>query len=144
MGMGFYGEVTRRTIADTRTDLGIASIASGTNISNGTYTPTLSSFVNCSPAVSGLFTWSRSGNVVTVAGNVTLSATALGLFQFRISLPVASNFTANNDSAGNITGTEGYGVVFSNPTVDTAEALCRAKDSIATSTYTVVFQYQVK
>lgn len=77
---------------------GGASIAS-LNFNN--YTPTLTNVANLTASTPYACSWFRVGNMVTVSGKAdvdpTLTATAT---QLGISLPVASNFAAQEDCAG--------------------------------------------
>ncbi|MET3929577.1 hypothetical protein ABIE51_001464 [Lysobacter sp. OAE881] len=77
--------------ATARTTLGLAS---------GTYTPTITGTVNVSSSSPLQLQYLRVGNVVTVSGNCTITATAAGDTQFRMSLPIASNFTATGNLGG--------------------------------------------
>lgn len=87
----------QRTPAQVRSDLGV------TTCSSGTYTPTYTNVTNVtSTTLRGDAQWMRVGNVVTVSGQVAVVTTAAAnaLTEVGISLPVASNFTANNQAGG--------------------------------------------
>jgi hypothetical protein len=87
---------------------GTASITGGTinaidvtSITSGTYTPTLSNTTNIATSSAGLWQYIRIGNVVTASGRVQIDPTAGSVDTLLgISLPVASNFTANSNCAG--------------------------------------------
>lgn len=70
-------------------------------LSSSTYTPTLTNVANLAASTAFVCQWCRVGGIVTVSGKVdvdpTLTATATEL---GISLPVASNFTANQQASG--------------------------------------------
>jgi hypothetical protein len=76
------------------TTLGIPTLASGT------YTPTIAGITNVSGSSSNLIQWMRVGNVVTVSGFVSVTATATGSTEFEITLPVASDFTQTYQCGG--------------------------------------------
>ena len=71
-------------------------------IASGTYTPTFTTIANASAASmsSTYFTWMRVGNVVHVAGSVTITAVATGPTNIELTLPIASNFALNGDLSG--------------------------------------------
>lgn len=103
---GETGLVVRGKINDNFTEL-YAGVGS-----SGTYTPTETSVTNLdSTPVAALFRWTRIGNIVHVAGAVTYDPTAGSTFsEFRLSLPVASNFAASTDCSG--CGADANGTVF--------------------------------
>lgn len=69
-------------------------------IASGTYTPTASGTVNLDAITPLACQWMRVGNVATVSGEVTVDPTSVALTQFELSLPVASDFTLQNQLAG--------------------------------------------
>lgn len=88
---------------------GLVSTSSGSSAavdaSSGTYTPAGTAVANVSSVTPGAAQYLRIGNVVTVSGSasVTPTLTAGTLTQFRITLPVASNFAGTGNACG--TGT---------------------------------------
>lgn len=70
--------------------------------SSGTYNPTFTAVTNLDGTpTSSSFKWMRIGNIVHVSGRFTYDPTAGSTFsEFRLSLPVASNFAAAADCAG--------------------------------------------
>lgn len=79
-----------------------STIISTTNLqlASGTYTPTSSSLSNVDAATPTVTHYLRVGNSVTVAGSITIDATAGGLASFEITLPIASNLAATSDLGG--------------------------------------------
>jgi hypothetical protein len=83
-----------------------AFISSGSGVmsiktlDNGTYTPTLTNATNISASTAYSCQWMRVGNTVTVSGKVDIDATSSGATELGVSLPVASNFGADEDCAG--------------------------------------------
>lgn len=71
------------------------------NIGWGTYTPTLTNVADLDASTAYVCQYMRVGNVVTVSGKVDVDPTA-GATETRLglSLPIASNFTANQQLAG--------------------------------------------
>jgi hypothetical protein len=67
---------------------------------SGSYTPTGTIVSNVDVLTPGLAVWNRSGNVVHVAGVVTVDTTAGGSCSFKLSLPVASNMSSNAQLSG--------------------------------------------
>jgi hypothetical protein len=84
------------------------SSASDNSISNqyyalaGQYTPTLTNTSNIDASTAYVTQWFRVGNMVTVAGRVDVDPTAAGSIDLKISLPIASNFTGNEQLTGSI------------------------------------------
>lgn len=78
------------------------SVTGTTNqyIASGTYTPTLTNVTNISSSTAFVNTWKRVGNVVHVAGAVSITSTAGGLCYLEMSLPIASSFTNEYHLAG--------------------------------------------
>lgn len=81
---------------------------SGGNVSWGTYSPGISGL---SPILSvvtpGVFSYSRVGNTVTVAGTVAIQGSGTGAAFFNLTLPIPSNFTTTSDAGGAIAGPGG-------------------------------------
>lgn len=78
-------------------------------VTSGQYTPTLTNNTNISASVANAnTTYMRVGNVVSVAGSVTITPTANSVATtLYISLPIASALTANGQLAGTATRTGG-------------------------------------
>lgn len=69
-------------------------------ISWGTYTPTLFSVTNVAANTAYVCNYLRVGNSVTVSGKVDIDPTSTGVTQLGISLPIASLLTAAEQCAG--------------------------------------------
>lgn len=124
--------------------------ASAQSIASGSYTPTLSNTTNVASSSvigTGGFRWQRVGNVVNVCGGVNIDTTTgttntvLG-----ISLPVASNFSANYQAAGS--GSVGAatmmaGRILSNATTDVAEYRFQSDSGATNSAHGLCFNYEV-
>lgn len=89
----------------TVSSLGAMNCTNGTSITSGTYTPTLTNVTNVTASTAYLSQYLRVGSVVTVSGKVDIDTTlaASSATELGISLPVASNFAAEEDLGG--TGT---------------------------------------
>ena len=90
---------------------------------DSTWTPVLTGVANIDAVTHVSAYYSRSGSVVHVFGesNVNPTAAAPTLTQFRISLPIASNFTATSEASGVIvrgTATGAYGMIASDAASD--------------------------
>jgi len=79
--------------------------ATDQQVRSGTYTPTLTNVTNVTASTAYKSQWMRVGNVVTVSGRVDIDPTGTGAMELGISLPVASNFTAEEDCAGTAVAT---------------------------------------
>lgn len=124
-------------------------------VTSGTYTPTGAGVANVAILTPAKSQWMRVGSVVSVTGTVAAACNPSVLTQFSLTLPVASNMTAQTDLAGT-------GVIFSTGTTvqlgsniaivadttnDKAFLQFTTGSSATTSTpvtYTFSFQYEVK
>lgn len=103
---------------------GLGPTQSGISSKAGSYTPTLTNVVNVTATTAHLCDYTQVGDRVIVSGNVEVQATASGVTAIRMSLPVASNFTANDQANGagglNIIAS-GSAVILSDAATDTAQ-----------------------
>lgn len=89
------------------------------DLRSGTYTPSATSITNIASSTPRKANWSRVGNVVTVAGSVSITTTTIGLTELALSLPVPSNFGTIYEANGNIVTKAAlghYGIVYSDVT----------------------------
>jgi hypothetical protein len=85
------------------TSLAVAAGAAITELertASGVYTPTLTDVTNIDDSTGFQCQWLRVGSTVTVSGKVDVDPTAVGQTQLGISLPIASNFGAEDDCCG--------------------------------------------
>ena len=107
------------------------------NVCGGTYTPTLTDGGNTSVRTARLTNWFRVGNVVTVSGVASITTTATGATDLRISLPVASTLTTYQ--LNGMTQAAGYNTV---GFVTSATTVARALyNSPATSSVDIIFEF---
>lgn len=153
---GFYTNSTRRMniAANGDTNLGInggpVTINSGfdlRNLAGGTYTPSAFNAINCGLTPNKHF-YTRAGNVVTVSGSSSINITtgAGTSTSVEISLPVASNFTASTDLAGNGSNDDtGFETIRLNANTgnDRAQIFFSA-NSVGLGTLFYTFSYEVK
>lgn len=118
----------------------------GPVIKSGTYTPTLTNVTNIAASTAAVCQWMRVGDVVTVSGSVDIDPTAAGDCTLRMSLPVASNFTATSQAGGAFStraaGQKDTGSIAANVANDSAEFFFNAAN-IANAIYQFTFTYQV-
>ena len=119
-----------------------------TNIApSGTYTPTLTNTTNvAASAVTGPFQYMRVGNIVAVAGNITIDPTAAAptATEIGISLPVTSNFGAATDASGCGTAQSSNTVgSFSADSTNDRVSMAFQATSSANTSWRVTFMYQV-
>jgi hypothetical protein len=110
-----------------------------------TYTATLTNNVNVASATAQVATryW-IDGDFVLVEGIVDVTPTASGQTQLRISLPIASNFTAGNECVGSATTITGIAAaIYASPTTDTA-FLEFVAPSTTTQRFYIQFRYKVQ
>jgi len=96
-------DVNASLTADSIRSIGslqVASIVNDTGLASGTYTPTLTNTTNINSSTAFDNQYMRVGNVVTVSGKVTMDPTAAGAVVLEMTLPVASNFTAEEQCGG--------------------------------------------
>jgi len=103
----------------------VDSAGTTTIIDSGVYTPTLTGVTNVGSFLAFDAQWMRIGEVVTVSGKFNCDPTTADIVtKLGISLPVASNFTTEEDCGG-ATGCrtfEGSGLVFGSAASDRATA----------------------
>lgn len=77
-------------------------------IASGTYTPSATLVANCDAVTPLACQWMRVGNVVTVSGALTADPTVSGnTTTFRLTLPIASDFTNAQHAGGASVGVGG-------------------------------------
>lgn len=81
------------------------AITNDTGLAAGTYTPSLTNVTNVAASTAYESQYLRVGNTVTVSGKIDIDQTAAGAYEVGISLPIASNFGAEEDCAGTGAGT---------------------------------------
>jgi hypothetical protein len=69
-------------------------------VTTGTYTPTAAGIANITALAVYSAVWIRVGDVVIVSGLVDVDPTAVGVTQFSLTLPVASNFGSGVQASG--------------------------------------------
>jgi len=118
----------------------------GPVIKSGTYTPTLTNVANVAASTAAVCQWMRVGSVVTVSGTVDIDPTAAGTCVLRMSLPVASNFSAVNNAGGTFStttaGQSDNGSIIANVASDVFEFGFNAVN-IANAKYAFSATYQV-
>ena len=138
-------------LGDGRFDAGATSDApfnagANTNIVlRGTYTPTFTAVTNVTSQVTFGNNWTRSGNTINVTGQISVTSTTTGLTEFRLSLPVASNFTSQyTDCSGSATSfAASNGFIYADTTNDQAFFYVNATGGVAT-VFGFTFTYLVK
>lgn len=79
----------------------VDSIVNDTGLAADTYTPTLTNTTNIAASTAHVTLYERIGNHVHVSGVVEVDATTAGVAcVMKVSLPVASDFTATEDASG--------------------------------------------
>lgn len=82
--------------------MAFSAMLTASNITSGTYTPTLTNGANVTGSTAHALQYLRVGSTVTVSGMVEINVTAGGPLntELEMSLPVASNFAASNNAGG--------------------------------------------
>jgi hypothetical protein len=113
------------------------------NVFSGTYTPTLTNVTNVASSTAVTCQYMRVGNVVTVSGQVSITATAgAAATVLDMSLPIASAFTLERQAGGVFSnGGNKYGRVAANATDDRFSFSYNAPDaSVAVMFFNVTYQ----
>lgn len=113
------------TTGDADHTINVSGLATTGVFADGTYTPTLTGVANVDASTAFACQYMRVGDTVTVSGKVEVDPTAAAaLTQLGISLPIASDFSAQEQCAGFIIspGTNGYGQIYADATNNRAEA----------------------
>ena len=112
-------DLTFSTDTLTTTKIVVGGGASIDRLDHGVYTPTLTNVANLDASTAYQCQWMRVGTVVTVSGKVDIDPTLASVAtQLGISLPVASNFGAEEDCGG----TAAPNAVIDNPCAIRADA----------------------
>jgi hypothetical protein len=122
-------------------------LLNGTVVSlSGTYTPTLFNTLNVSSSTAFVTQWMQVGNVVTVAGAVTIETTAAGNTELGFALPLPSSFTGFSQCGGSAMPAAYLTTAYFSINGDIANnrAQFRASASAAgTTVYTFTFTYRI-
>lgn len=136
------GGTGANTAANARNNLGLQS---------GNYTPTVTPVTNATNANGIAGTYSVCGNIVTVAGVITIQPTAAALTgtRVRISLPISATFTSNQRCSGTAVVFEVANSVAVNAasigadtTNNEADVIFRATDTNSRQ-WRFIFQYRI-
>lgn len=96
-----FGHVQSISVGTVDLDTRYATSASIPTLAHGTYTPTLTNQTNVGSSVAYISQYSRVGNTVTVSGKVDITCIANStVTELRLSLPIATVFTADQQLAG--------------------------------------------
>lgn len=79
---------------------GTQAISTISDVTIGTYTPTLTGVANVAASTAYTCQYIKAGTMVVVSGKVDVDPTAAAVTQLGISLPVASNFANPEECAG--------------------------------------------
>lgn len=74
----------------------------GPIIASGEWTPTATAVANLDSITVGKCRYHRIGSIVFVSGTVVIDTTANDSTQFRLTLPIASNFANSQDASGTV------------------------------------------
>ena len=86
------GQTTTTAVIPFAAGLSTTSITNSTGLAAGTYTPTITNTTNVTASTPYLSNYVRIGNQVLVYWTVDVNPTAATATEFRMSLPIASNF----------------------------------------------------
>ena len=110
------------------------------------YTPTLTNTTNITSSTPAICQYFQVYNVLTVSGQVTIQATAIGACNLKMTLPVASNFTSSGQAAGTFAtttaGGTAQGAILADITNDQLEFRFNATNTTST-VYSFTATYQL-
>ena len=110
------------------------------------YTPTLTNTTNITSSTPAICQYFQIYNAVTVSGQVTRQATAIGACNLKMTLPVASNFTSSGQAAGTFAtttaGGTAQGAILADITNDQFEFRFNATNTTST-VYAFTATYQL-
>lgn len=116
------------------------------NVFSGTYTPTLTNTTNVTSSSATTCQYMRVGNVVTVSGQVDIDPTTTGDTVMGVSLPVASNLSAQTNCGGTFAVLSGTvvqgGSIYADSVNDRVTFRMAASDT-ANRAYQFIFTYRV-
>lgn len=137
--------------AETLTDasnadaLHIHSTTGISDVTSGTYTPTLTNTTNIDSSTASACQYLRVGNTVLVSGKVSVDPTATAASALGISLPIASNFGATEQCAGSASSdsvASESAAIRADATNDRAE-MAWVTTSTASADYYFTFAYRI-
>jgi hypothetical protein len=115
-------------------------------IISGVYTPTLTNTTNITASTPFECQYLQVYDVVTVSGRVTIQATAIGACNLKMTLPVASTFTAVGQAGGTLatttSGGTAQGGIIADIIGDKFEFRFTATNTVSTD-YTFTTTYQI-
>ena len=123
----------------------IVQLANIPLVQSGTYSPTLTPVTNLDSVVlSGLFSFTRVGNIVSVSGVIVIDPTTAAAFLFGVSLPIASALQSIAGAVAGVGTKAGGGVlrVLASGVADRAEVNGTSTVTSA-ATATINFTYQI-
>lgn len=96
------GTLADARVAQSNVTQHAAAVLATANVTSGTYTPVATAIANVDAIVTAVCQWMRVGNVATVSGTIAVDTTAAGptATSFRMTLPVASDFTTGGNLGG--------------------------------------------
>jgi len=110
------------------------------------YTPTLTNTTNITSSTPAICQYFQVYNTVTLSGQVTIQATAIGACNLKMTLPVASNFTSSGQAAGTFAtttaGGTAQGAILADITNDQFEFRFNATNTTST-VYAFTATYQL-
>lgn len=147
LGATSVGNSLFTAVSDATARSAIGVVAS----SDGTYTPTLTNVSNIDVpgSTAYAFQYMRVGNVVTVSGKIDVAVTGTGLTRLNVSLPVASNFSADENCSGTAVMIAGSGSVTISASIradftnDTAQMIYWGNLTGIAQAYYLTFTYRV-
>lgn len=119
---------------------------SASELETGEYTPTLTNDTNITTSAlnNGAWWYLRVGNVVTVGGNVTITATAIGSIVLQATLPFETNNTHAIDVVGSASNNESDSATIKGGTVTEGMVLNGNASNATQEQWTFTFMYRIK
>lgn len=143
--MATGGSATKKFTMSTTGAATFSGNLTAANLTSGTYTPTPTNISNTASFTTYALQYLRVGNTATVSGRLTVQASSASDTEFRITLPIASNFTATTNAGGSgVFQFDGYKPVGIKADITNDQAtFFYAASSTATNDLYFSFTYQI-
>lgn len=146
--VAIYAGGEERMLIDSDGDVAVGGNFSSANVLSGTYTPTITRDANLDATTAYACIYCRVGNVVTVSGEFAADPTsASAATAFRMTLPIASNFSATGDCSGTANGQAASANPWNiTPSTSTDQAIfaCPSPGVTGNTGFSFIFQYIIK
>ena len=123
----------------------VTDCANGATICSGSYTPTCTLSTNAAACTVQVAKYTRLGNIVTVSSFVAIDPTTGGIAtQIRLTVPILSNFTGDNDCNGSGSSSASEGTIIRSNSANDDCQFDLIPTSASNANYSYIYQYVIK